>query len=104
MERTEEEKMAIAEEIVKQLGGYRFILMTGAYDFLTLDSGVSFKLPSEEGFTKQGINIVEVILTPMDTYRVLFKKSDEIISEHDGIYNDQFQELFSKETGLDTHL
>lgn len=104
MERNEEEKIAVVEEIVKQLGGRRFILMTGAYDFLTLDSGVSFKLPVEEGFTKHRINFVEIILTPMDTYHLLFKKGDEIVSEHEGIYNDQLQELFTSETGLDTHL
>ena len=55
MERTQEEKMAITEEIVSQLGGRRFILMTGAYDFLALDSGVRFKLPDDESFTKQEI-------------------------------------------------
>ena len=104
MGRTQEEKMAIAEEIVSQLGGRRFILMTGAYDFLSLDSGVRFKLPGDENFAKQGIDRVEVILTWADTYRVLFKKGETIISEHEGVYNDQLQELFTSETGLDTHL
>ena len=104
MEQTQEEKMAIAEEIVRQLGGRRFIAMTGAYDFLALDSGVQFKLPGDEGFTKQGIGSVEVILMWDDTYHVLFKKGEEIVSQHEGIYNDQLQELFTSETGLGTHL
>ena len=63
----EMERMAVATEIVQQLGGRRFILMTGSHDFLALDSGVRFKLPTDEGFNKQGINLVEIILTPSDT-------------------------------------
>lgn len=103
MERTQEEKMAIAEEIVKQLGGRRFIMMTGAYDFLTLDSGVRFKLLG--GFTKQGISLVEVILEPSGTYRVRFEAAGgRIVSEHENIYSDQLRELFTSETGLDTHV
>ena len=87
----------IAEEIVRQLGGRRFILMTGAYDFVTLDSGVRFKLPN-------GV-IVEILLEPTDTYRVRFlKATGEVISEYEDIYNDQLQELFTRETGLKTHL
>ena len=104
MERTQEEKMAVAEEIVKQLGGRRFILMTGAFDFLELDGGVLFKLPGGGGFTKRQIDRVEIILEWNDTYRVMFKKGEGTISEHEGIYNDQLQELFAEETGLDTHL
>jgi hypothetical protein len=103
VERTEEEKMAIAEEIVRQLGGRRFIMMTGAYDFLTLDSGVRFKLLG--GFTKQGISLIEVILEPSDTYRVRFEATEgRIVSEHESIYNDQLRELFTSETGLDVYL
>lgn len=103
MERTQEEKMAIAEEIVKQLGGRRFIMMTGAYDFLTLDSGVRFKLLA--GFNKQGISLVEVILEASDTYRVRFEAAEgRIVSEHEGIYNNQLRELFTSETGLDAYL
>ncbi|MGD1154186.1 MAG: hypothetical protein ABR911_15100 [Syntrophales bacterium] len=78
--------------------------MTGAYDFLALDSGVRFKLPDDEGLTKQGINLVEVILTPSGTYRVRFLKGAALIREHEDIYNDQLQELFTSETGLATHL
>ncbi len=91
------------EGIVEQLGGLRFILTTGAYDFLALDSGVRFKLPDDEKVNKRGINLVEVILTPSDTYRVRFLKGEALISEHEDIYNDQLQELFTNETGLKTH-
>jgi len=99
-----ERNMAIAEEIVKQLGGRRFILMTGAYDFVALGSGVGFKLPSDKDFVKQGIDTVEVILTPDDTYTVRFLRDTELVSEHENIHNDQLQELFTSVTGLDTHL
>jgi hypothetical protein len=35
---------------------------------------------------------------------VRFLKGAALISEHEDIYNDQLQELFTSETGLDTHL
>ena len=105
MERTQGEKMAIVEKIVKQLGGRRFIIMTGAYDFLTLDSGVRFRLPSKDEFTKQGIDQGTVILTIDDTYTVRFERAEgTLVSEHEGIFNDQLQELFTSETGLNTYL
>jgi hypothetical protein len=98
MERIEQER--VVEEIVKQLGGRRFILMTGAHDFASLDSGVRFRLPYDRG----GIDRVEVILTWDDAYRVLFKKGDETVSRHEDVYSYQLQELFTRETGLEVHL
>jgi len=96
---------AIVEKIVKQLGGRRFIIMTGAYDFLTLDSGVRFRLPSKDEFTKQGIDQVTVILTIDDTYTVRFETGEGVlVSEHEGIFNDQLQKLFTSENGLNTYL
>jgi hypothetical protein len=62
---------------------------------------VRFRLPK----TSKGINTVEVVLEPSDTYQVRFlKATGEPVSEYEGIHSDQLQELFTRETELDTHL
>ncbi len=109
---TKEEKMAIANTILQQLGGHKFVVMTGAKDFLGLESGLRFRLPGGGGYTKNGINKVEIDLQPDDLYTVRFSKirftnridlQTKTVSEFYGIYNDQLQSIFTAETGLDTH-
>ena len=110
MERTREEKMAVANEIILQLGGSRFRAMTGAHTFLAHDDGLSFKVPRT--MTRNHINYVKISLNEMDLYTVFFGKIvkrkagyaiDEVAVWSD-VYNDGLQAAFSKETGLDTHL
>ncbi len=113
MERTREEQIEVADEIIRQLGGRKFTVMTGAKDYMALESGLRFRLPGGGGFTKQGINRVEIDLQPDDLYTVRFSKirftnridlQTKTVSEFFGIYNDQLQPLFTSETGLNTHL
>lgn len=106
----------IATEILNQLGGNKFRVMTGAKDMIATESGLQFKLPSR--FAKQGINCVQIKLNGMDLYDIKFikitnRKHAEYnirvphaidVSEFNDIYNDQLQEIFTQETGLDTHL
>lgn len=98
--------MRIAQEIIAQLGGSRFMAMTGAKNFLCGASHVAFRLPSR--FARDGINLVRIDLDEMDTYTVRFSKlwgaKETVIAEHTGIYCDTLQRLFSDATGLDTHL
>ena len=97
MDRTRDEKKEIANEILRQLGGYKFVAMTGARDILALDSGLRFRLPGGGGFTKNGINLVSIFLAPSDTYSVEFFKTWKAkcgwvckpISQYNEIYNDQ---------------
>ena len=112
MKRTREEKMAIANEIIRQLGGRKFTVMTGARDYMAIDDGLTFRIPGT--ITKNHINRVRVILDPSDTYTVSFwnyRKQKNIhtpsmkkIAEHDMVYDDMLQKIFTAETGLDTHL
>ncbi len=64
----------VATEILKQLGGNRFIAMTGATKFAYFDEngecGLFFRLPSN--FAMKGINLVKIKLTFSDTYLVTF--------------------------------
>lgn len=102
----------IANTILSQLGGNRFIAMTGVkrHLLLAIKNGLQVKLPTR--FAQKGINCVQIILDPSDTYTMKFIKlkkikfdySSEVISEVNGVYWDQLQDIFTEETGLNTHL
>lgn len=100
--------MSIAQTILQQLGGRRFVTMTGAKDLLGNENSLLFRLP--ERFALNGINKVRVTLDCMDTYTITFLKCNfrkhefQIVAEHTGIYFDQLQTLFTEVTGLDTSL
>lgn len=97
--------MTIANTILQQLGGRRFIIMTGAKNFIAMDGGaLSFQLPK----AKDGINRFKVTLTAMDDYRLeafrVTRSSFTAKGEMDGIYADQLRGAFEKMTGLATSL
>ncbi|EDZ4570188.1 hypothetical protein GVS27_22935 [Salmonella enterica] len=97
----------IAVEILNQLGGNKFIAMTGAKNFVWLENGgLIFKLPSN--FACNDINLVKIELDPSDTYNVEFFKSRgaslKSIASYTMIYCDQLQDIFTETTGLYTHL
>ncbi|MFB9085261.1 hypothetical protein ACFFW8_05020 [Erwinia tracheiphila] len=97
----------IAVEILNQLGGNKFITMTGAKNFFWLENGgLIFKLPSN--FACNGINLVKIELDPSDTYNVDFFKSRgtslKSIASYTMIYCDQLQDIFTETTGLYTYL
>lgn len=98
--------MSIAKTILEQLGGNRFVAMTGAKNFGDTGNGLAFQVPAS--LTKNRINAVKVVLDPSDTYTVKFlritSKELKTISQHTMIYCDQLEELFESETGLLTHL
>ncbi len=103
----------IAQVILQQLGGRRFLAMTGAKNLLAIESGLSLKLPS--AFAKDGINYVKVELDDNDTYRLTFQAvrvirdkggrvdpdaSVRTISETELVYADSLCEVFERHTGL----
>ena len=95
-----------AEEVLKQLGGNRFIAMTGAKNFVKndKDKSITFKLPKAKG----GINYVRIKLTSMDLYDVEFISARgtniKTVAKEKGVYNDQLPSIFTKHTGLYTSL
>jgi hypothetical protein len=97
----------IAKEILQQLGGNKFIAMTGAKQFVAGKNEMSFRIPGGH-FTKQGINHVKIKLTEMDVYDVTFGKIRKFeykeVKKVKGLYFDQLQEVFTQVTGLNTHL
>jgi hypothetical protein len=92
---------------LRQLGGNKFIAMTGAKNFVysEKDNYISFKIPR----AAQNINFIKITLNAMDTYDIEFghisgKLEYKVIKQIDGIYNDQLQSIFTQETKLYTSL
>ena len=104
--RTAEERKQIAATILAQLGGRRFIVMTGAKNLMSTEYGLSFRLPSR--FARDGINYVRIQLTAMDDYAVEFGKvwgtSYKVIHTIAGVYCDNLRDVFTNATGLDCTL
>jgi hypothetical protein len=90
--------------VIEQLGGSRFIAMTGAKNFGTTDNALSFKI----GRNARGVSHVRVTLDPSDTYTVEFLKVRKLhvtVAETcTDIYCDSLQDCFTRNTGMDTHL
>lgn len=89
--------------ILTQLGGNRFVKMTGARDLVALEDGLQFRLPAR--FARDSINRVCIKLNAGDLYDVEFgkvgrKKDPEFgvmmpsyaaLRSVEGIYSDQLQ-------------
>lgn len=104
----------IARVILSQLGGNKFIAMTGARNFshgiFAEGPGLSMRLPATP---KGRFTALCIELTPADTYTMTFCRSvpnkdktgwDVVSEKRRDIYNDMLQEVFTRVTGLDTHL
>jgi len=105
---TSEQAKEVASTILMQLGGRRFIAMTGAKNFLALNDGcggMRFNIPRFPGVK---INLIEIVLNGSDLYDVKFSRVHGLalkeISSHTDIYFDELRGLFERETGLRTSL
>ena len=96
--------MTVATTILAQLGGKRFIAMTGSRDFVGGHDCLWFTIQGQRA------NKCRITLTPADTYTVEFLKfnrrtgASPIVEEHTGIYADMLQQVFKSFTGMDTTL
>jgi len=98
----------IARTILSQLGGNKFVAMTGAKSFGNTGNGLSFRLPGSRGFTKNGINYVKITLNDLDTYNMEFGRirgtNYKVIDTQNNIYFDMLTDVFTDVTGLNTSL
>lgn len=101
--------MTVSTTILAQLGGGRFVMMTGAKSLCGDANSLQFRLPAR--FAKDGINSVRVVLDADDTYTVSFHKIGRaprfevtLVSELSGVYADMLRDIFTKATGLETSL
>lgn len=107
-------------EILRQLGGNKFLVMTGS-KHLTYSAKENNYLQMHLTRNKIGAKWLKIVLMPSDTYTMIFSTSkktfetiggrkfciDEkqvILQTIEGLYNDQLAETFTEITGLYTHL
>lgn len=94
----------VAKTILAQLGGRRFMVMTGAKDLVYGANLLRFRV----GRNAKGVTKVQVTLTPEDLYDVTFFKGAGVnvreVAKVEGIFAESLQETFTRYTGLDTHL
>ena len=100
----QESDQTIAREILKQLGGNKFIVMTGAKQFVSDVNSLRFKIPR----AKNGINYVKIVLNSLDLYDVeygkVFGDKYTVVNVENSIYDDMLIPSFEKNTGLYTKL
>jgi len=95
-----------AVTVLEQLGGNKFIAMTGAKDFIRDDAKgmIAFKI----GRNSKGITHVRITLNAKDLYDMEFLKKRnldlKVVSKAGDVYFDHLQDIFTENTGLDTHL
>lgn len=96
----------VATTILKQLGGNRFIAMTGAHSFFSEQNSALFRIPRVNK-----IKAVKITLEANDTYTMRFigqknAPSHEVfdVAVVQGVYCDQLQQIFTEHTGLYTSL
>lgn len=100
--------MTVANEILAQLGGRKFLAMTGAKNLLDCGNALQFDLP--RGFAKNKATKCRVTLDSSDTYTVAFfqwnaRKLDmKPLGETSGVYADTLRATFTEATGLDCTL
>ncbi len=98
--------MKVANTILAQMGGGRFIAMTGAKNLTGSKNTLMFSIPKKAGKP----NKVVIELKPDDTYDVGFWNiargglSTKRVGHHTNIYADQLRDVFTRGTGLETSL
>jgi len=90
----------VAVEILRQLGGNKFIAMTGAKNFGCTDNSFICQIPMK----KDRISHIKIILNSLDTYDIdfisIWGNKLKTISTCKGIYNDMLKDIISDRTGL----
>jgi hypothetical protein len=100
--------MNVAKMILEQLGGHRFVAMTGAKNLLACDDGQTLQFHLPRG-AKDGCNAVRITLAEDDTYTVRFFRVGRDyrltdLAEVTMVYADSLRRVFTAHTGLDTSL
>ena len=97
----------IAHTILAQLGGGRFLTMTGAKNLVGSPTGLSFRINSVN-YDGKRVNVVHITLDPSDTYTVVasYLRAGKLknVATVSDVYNDSLQAVFTRVTGLHTSL
>jgi hypothetical protein len=96
----------VAETILQQLGGNRFLAMTGAKNLVGDDRMLQFSISGN--LTKDKSNKVRITLNELDLYLVetfrLRGADFRVCSKVENVCFDMLPAVFSSITGLNTHL
>jgi len=96
--------LTVAKTILHQLGGNRFIAMTGAKNFIGSNNSMSFKI----GRNSSKTNYIRISLNVMDLYKMEFLNirsgKMKTVEEFENVYSDALQAIFTSVTGLNTRL
>lgn len=108
--------MEIAKNILQQLGGNKFLAMTGSKNLMSDGNKLHMTLPKN----MSKANRLTITLDPNDTYTMRFFKftpgklntktfeyvdhKEKDMKVYDGIYADQLQYIFTSITGMYTRL
>lgn len=108
--------MTVANTILEQLGGNKFLAMTGANHLLSDGNTLRMNLPKNASKA----NRLWITLEADDTYTMKFfqftagrlnkktyswtKDKTVDIKEFNGVYSDMLQDIFTSITGMYTHL
>ncbi|MCL2513606.1 MAG: hypothetical protein FWF08_06865 [Oscillospiraceae bacterium] len=108
--------MEIAKTILAQLGGNRFIAMTGSKDFMADGNTLHMTLMKN----KSAANRLDITLTADDLYDMRFFqyvpgrlnqttlewKSEKIteVKKYSGVFDDMLRDIFTEVTGMKTSL
>jgi hypothetical protein len=92
--------MTVARAILEQLGGARFVAMTGAKNFVGSADSLTFKI----GPNPKRVSQVRVTLAPADLYAVTFFRIGAAPRIASDVYCSMLEEVFSQHTGLYTRL
>lgn len=97
----------VPQIILQQLGGSKFIAMTGAKEFIGGSEFLGFKIPKN----RSSANRVTIKYFPAkDLYEIDFIKSEryglntKIVKSFDNVYADQLRDIFTSVTGMETSL
>jgi hypothetical protein len=98
------ESQQVAKTILQQLGGNKFIAMTGAKNFGSSRNSLQFKI----GRNSKSISHVVITLKSSDLYDVEFIRmrgtSRKVVKKLKGVYADQLGTMFKKYTGMNVRL
>lgn len=108
---TTENEVQVYKEILNQLGGNRFLAMTGSKNLVYSSENPNW-LSMRLTRNKIGAQFLKIELTVMDTYTMTFSKNVKVgysetlkvLKVYENVYNEDLQEIFTSVTGLNTHL
>lgn len=98
---TTETRQEIAGTILDQIGGRVFRTMTGAKDFIALESGLRLTI----GRNAKNVRTIDIVLDSSDTYTVKFYNvRGRVLSETSMVYADALRGMIEDNTGLRTSM